>query len=316
MKFHVRLLAFLLLLPVSPALAIQPSGLVEVVVVDSFGAPVPAAAVAAVSLAGYRDEVVTDQAGRAVFRALVVGSYRVAAVAYFGRAAPVDIVVRAGSSLLVDVRIVADVSPGVLVRPVDPQGLALPGVLVTAAGSRRRASRRGRRLARRGRACGLASRPLACGGEAAGVRRFGRRPRGRPWGAAGGGASAGPGRFRRGRRGHRHAHAGPSGRGSGHHLCDRRRAYSHICRGRRCRAAAGRFPASTSSASRPATSRSPPAARRRRPPTPSSCWSTAAASTSTSTALSFGTCSVSTRATSSRSGSSEAPPRRPGARTP
>ena len=134
MKFPVPLLAFLLLLPVLPALAVQPSGVLEVVVVDSFGAPVPAAQVAVVSVAGYRDGVVTDQAGRGVFRALVVGSYRVDAVAHFGRAAPLDIVVGAGSSLLVDVRIVANVSPGVFVRPVDPQGLALPGVLVTAAG--------------------------------------------------------------------------------------------------------------------------------------------------------------------------------------
>ena len=134
MKFPVPLLALLLLSPVLPVLAVQPSGVLEVVVVDSFGDPVPAAEVAVVSLAGYRDALVTDQGGRALFRALVVGSYRVDAVAHFGRAVPVDIVVGAGSSLLVDARIVADASPGVLVRPLDPQGLALPGVLVTAAG--------------------------------------------------------------------------------------------------------------------------------------------------------------------------------------
>lgn len=133
MKFPLLLLAFLFLVSVPTLSAVQSTGVLEVVVEDPFGVPVAGAEVVAVSLSGYREAVVTDEAGRAVFGALVTGSYAVEAFARYGRAAPVDVVV-AGPPVLVDLRLVPDVAPGVLVRPVDAQGLPLPGALVTAVG--------------------------------------------------------------------------------------------------------------------------------------------------------------------------------------
>ena len=113
--------------------AAQPAAPLEVSVVGPFADPVAGVDVAAVSLSGYRAVARTDSRGRALFAALVVGSYRVEVEAPFG-SGRTDVLVSAGERLSLLLVVEPDALPAFVVRPVDPQGLPLPGALVTAAG--------------------------------------------------------------------------------------------------------------------------------------------------------------------------------------
>lgn len=114
--------------------AAQPAGVLEASVVDPYGAPVAGAEVTVRSVSGYRAVARTDPSGRARFDALVAGSYPVDVQADFGRAGGVDVVVSDVASSAVRLVVQPDVPAGFVARPLDPQGLALPGAVVTAAG--------------------------------------------------------------------------------------------------------------------------------------------------------------------------------------
>lgn len=130
MKCLAALLLTVALVVPSVAGAAQDPGALDVRLVDPYDGPVAGAEVTAVSLSGYRQVAVTDPAGRAVFPALVPGLYSLDAVASFGRVLG-DVFVLSAQSVQVDLRIVGDFSPGLVVRPVDAQGLSLPGARVT-----------------------------------------------------------------------------------------------------------------------------------------------------------------------------------------
>ena len=129
MKSLVAVVLLVPLLSTSAAGAAPATGTLEVRIADPYDGPVVGAEVVAVSLSGYRHLEVTDSAGRAVFPALVPGFYGLDATAPFGRVLG-DVVVLPGQSIQVELRIVAPFSPGLVVRPVDAQGLALPGARV------------------------------------------------------------------------------------------------------------------------------------------------------------------------------------------
>ena len=116
------------------AAAAQPAGVLDASVVDPYGAPVADAEVTVRSVSGYSAVARTDPSGRARLDALVAGSYTVDVQADFGRAGGVDVVVSDVASSAVRLVVEPDVSPGFVARPLDPQGLALPGAVVTAAG--------------------------------------------------------------------------------------------------------------------------------------------------------------------------------------
>ena len=108
------------------------------VVMDPFGDPLSGVEVSAESVSGYREVRETDSAGVFRFVSLVAGRYRVvAAVTDFEpEERPVD--VAPGVSLVLDEPFVLlpTAPAGLTVRVVDPQGLALPGVVVQAVGPR------------------------------------------------------------------------------------------------------------------------------------------------------------------------------------
>ena len=108
----------------------QPVGAVTGRVADAFGDPLPGAEVEAVSVSGYRSVVGVDGAGRFTLPALVAGVYRLT-VSVEGYLPYVeDVRVSGGSSLTIPV-FLEPLTPAVLAGVVvDPQGLALPGVLV------------------------------------------------------------------------------------------------------------------------------------------------------------------------------------------
>ena len=133
MKALCAAIGFLLIVSSPAAAAAQATAELETTVVDPFDTPVAGAEVVATSLSGQRETRVADQGGRAVFPALVVGPYRIEANAPFGRATA-DVVLGAGG-LQVQLDIIGDFTPGLLVRPIDAQGLALPGTTVTARGA-------------------------------------------------------------------------------------------------------------------------------------------------------------------------------------
>ena len=115
------------------AAAAQPAGALDVAVVDSFGDPVAGAELVVTSVAGYRVRGVSGPAGRAVLADLVFGAYGVVAVAAFGSGAA-EVEVPAGGRVLLRTVVEADSAPGLVVAPVDAQGLPLPGALVRLSG--------------------------------------------------------------------------------------------------------------------------------------------------------------------------------------
>ena len=119
--------------PIAPAAA-QRAGILEASVVDPYGDPVAGAEVTARSVSGYREVARTDTVGRVRFDALVAGSYTLDAQADFGRGGGVDVAVSDLEPTTVRLVVEPDVPPGFVARPLDPQGLALPGAVVTAAG--------------------------------------------------------------------------------------------------------------------------------------------------------------------------------------
>ncbi len=135
MKSLLAVAAVLVALCASIApVAAQPAGVLEASVVDPYGASVAGAEVTVRSVSGYRAVARTGPSGRARFDALVPGSYTVGVRADFGRGGGVDVVVSVLEPGRVRLVVEPDVSPGFVARPLDPQGLALPGAVVTAAG--------------------------------------------------------------------------------------------------------------------------------------------------------------------------------------
>ena len=126
--------AVLLALCAPFAAAGQPTGVLAVSVLDPYGDPVAGAEVTVRSVSGYRATVRADASGRARFDALVAGAYIVDARADFGFAPGVDVVVSDPGPAAVRLVVEPDVAAGFVARPLDPQGLALPGAVVTAAG--------------------------------------------------------------------------------------------------------------------------------------------------------------------------------------
>ena len=108
------------------------------VVVDPFGDAVSDVEVSVESVSGYREATETDSAGVFRFASLVAGRYRVVGVLADFESA--ERLVDVGSDIflvLEDPLVLVPTVPAALtVRVVDPQGLALPGVLVQAVGSR------------------------------------------------------------------------------------------------------------------------------------------------------------------------------------
>ena len=125
--------ALLLALSTTQVLAAQPAGVVQGRITDSFGDPLPDAAVEAVSPSGYVSAVRTDGNGRYELPPLVAGTYRLtfSLDGYTGQSA--EVLVTAGRT----VRLAASLEPLVPARlagtVVDQQGLALPGAIVEAA---------------------------------------------------------------------------------------------------------------------------------------------------------------------------------------
>ena len=112
----------------------QPPGVVEVVVVDRFEVPVPAAEVVATSLSGYRVAGRTNPSGRAVLSGMVPGSYAVEVAAPGFVPAGEQVTVPEGAGVAVRVAVWPAVPAALSVAVVDGQGLSLPGALVRAFG--------------------------------------------------------------------------------------------------------------------------------------------------------------------------------------
>ena len=112
-----------------------PQALVSGAAVDSFGDPVAGASVVAESVSGYRVEVATDSEGAFVLPVLVAGTY--ALVANSDGFATVQRSVEIGEAPLELELVFIPLRPASLaLRVSDPQGLALPGVLVEGLGPR------------------------------------------------------------------------------------------------------------------------------------------------------------------------------------
>ena len=112
-----------------------PQALVSGAAVDSFGDPVAGASLVAESVSGYRVEVATDSEGAFVLPVLVAGTY--ALVANSDGFATVQRSVEIGEAPLELELVFTPLRPASLaLRVSDPQGLALPGVVVEGLGPR------------------------------------------------------------------------------------------------------------------------------------------------------------------------------------
>ena len=137
LSLGVRVLAVSLVVPaaVSFASAQTPRVLLSGTAADSYGAPVEGASVIAESLSGYRVEAITDSEGAYALPLLVVGTYSL--VVLREGFVPLERLVEvAAAPVVVDFVFVPLIPASLVVRVSDPQGLALPGVVVLGAGPR------------------------------------------------------------------------------------------------------------------------------------------------------------------------------------
>ena len=101
-------------------------------VADPFGSPLPAE-VTLESISGYRDVAVTGSDGRFLFPSVVIGSYTLTVVSE-GFATAVEDIVAEAASLELAVVLQPEEPATLVVTATDPQGLVLPGVVVTLSG--------------------------------------------------------------------------------------------------------------------------------------------------------------------------------------
>ena len=105
---------------------------VEGTVTDPFGVPIAANATL-MSLSGYLEATETDQDGRFVFESVVPGIYMLT-VSITGFSTSTQEITARDASLDIPVTLVPDQPAVVVVTTTDPQGLALPGVVVSLEG--------------------------------------------------------------------------------------------------------------------------------------------------------------------------------------
>ena len=105
---------------------------VEGAVTDPFGAPVEADATLR-SISGYLEETATNRDGRFVFESVVPGIYTLT-VSTKGFSASTQEITARNASLNIPITLVRDRPAMVVVTTTNPQGLALPGVVVSLEG--------------------------------------------------------------------------------------------------------------------------------------------------------------------------------------
>ena len=125
--------ALLLTLSTTQVLAAQPAGVVQGRLTDSFGDPLPDAAVEAVSPSGYVSTVRTHGNGRYELPPLVAGTYRLTFSLDGYTEQSADVLVTAERTVRLAVSLEPLVPSRLAGTVVDQQGLALPGAIVEAA---------------------------------------------------------------------------------------------------------------------------------------------------------------------------------------
>ena len=141
-RLVIGVVSLVLVLPAASAAQPEPSGQPPVgalvgVVTDLYGTVVPNPRLRLVSLSGYRFDALGATDGVYRFDSLAASAYRLRVFARGYADAALDVVVASGGPTTVDVRLTPARPAGLLVRVLDPQGLAVPGAAVSAVGPAR-----------------------------------------------------------------------------------------------------------------------------------------------------------------------------------